>query len=139
MTHQSHSAKPCPTATLVQRLRLPTIYKVLQPLGKVYDPASEGKVVWWPNQLRQDCIARLLSSISHLVEVSSKLYCTGFLNSSNSTNFRLYKLLNHEYLNKLWYRGDDNWLCIRDCNFVILFRSCKFISLSNSKTVSENL
>jgi len=53
MTHQSHSAKPCPTATLVQRLSLPTIYKVLQPLGKVCDPTSEGKVVWWPSQWRQ--------------------------------------------------------------------------------------
>lgn len=84
----------------------------------------------------------LQSGTSHsALHASPKLKSSGFSKLCDLVS--MYILLYHEYLKKLIYR-DDSWLWNKDCNFIILFRTCKFVDIaalkfSNFFPVSSNL
>ena len=62
---------------------------------------------------------------------------TGFSNRDGLCS--RYPVLYQAYLNNSWNLGEDNWICVSDCNLMILCRKCKFTSRLYSKTRSEKV
>ena len=60
------------------------------------------------------------------VQDSPKPNSTGLLNFSDLAE--MYLLLCQEYLKTLMYRGEDNWLWVKNCSLTMLLRKCKLTS-----------
>ena len=93
---------------------------------------------------QEQVIMAISSQRSHFtLEFFLKQKSTGVSNSIgiarrySSYAFSTYPLLVHAYLNIFWNLGDENWWCVNDCNFKILFLLWRSKARSNNIIVSE--